>query len=698
MRAGARRSETRTELESSNFSFLDDLLYQGRQDRLDRYRVYDAMDQDVDIARALDMIAEHCTNTSDKTGIPFEFDLDEDEITTEDVSALYGSLDSWASINEWDKMLFRTVRNVVKYGDAFFIRDPNSFKLHAVAAKQVAGIFVDKNSREIEGYLFRDLNFLIPEIMNFGVPQVATTVTAATIGRGVPAGEMRRDAVVAADHVVHISLSEGRHTGGNGQHDDIWPFGESFLEQVYRDFRKRDLLESAALVHRMQRAPTRRIWYIDVGKMKPTLAKQYLRKLKDEILHKRVPTKFGGDDAMDAVYNPISQLEDIWLPQMAGGRGSKVENLEGQQWNGLEDLEYFNSKVNRGLRIPTSFLLGPEEGGATYNDGRVGTAYIQEIQFGKFCQRIQKNIDNPFDFEFKMYMKSRGIQVNSGDFAVVMTPPMNFEEYRQAALDSDRLNRMGTANGFPFVAKRTVLQRYGGLTHDEVIENEKDWAEENLKGYGSKTAQDGGGGGLSVGGGLDFGGPAPTAPGLPDSELGQPPGELGADGAQPVGQDGGITGVPAPGAGGGAPTGGAGGFPEGMGAFSKGKLLVEGDGRPTELGRAIMYSAKKGTTSNRTVVSEVLARNRQLKEADRRRLEESAEASRKDRSKAKKPVDMLFAMAEINPEEVVGRVPITLKHLRTLRLEKETGRRSLVKRMRQVARMYGGAGEASQPF
>ncbi len=34
----------------------------------------------------------------------------------------------------------------------------------------------------------------------------------------------------------------------------------------------------------------------------------------------------------------------------------------------MDDLEYFNSKVNRGLRIPTSFLLGPEEGGATFND------------------------------------------------------------------------------------------------------------------------------------------------------------------------------------------------------------------------------------------------------------------------------------------------------------------------------------------
>jgi hypothetical protein len=32
----------------------------------------------VDIARALDMIAEHCTNESPSTGIPFEFDMDED--------------------------------------------------------------------------------------------------------------------------------------------------------------------------------------------------------------------------------------------------------------------------------------------------------------------------------------------------------------------------------------------------------------------------------------------------------------------------------------------------------------------------------------------------------------------------------------------------------------------------------------------
>ena len=93
----------------------------------------------------------------------------------------------------------------------------------------------------------------------------------------------------------------------------------------------------------------------------------------------------GGTNVMDAAYNPLSIMEDYFFAQTAEGRGSKVDVLQGGDNLGeIDDLKYFNNKLLRGLRIPSSYLpTGPDDGTATYLDGRVGTALIQEYRFLK---------------------------------------------------------------------------------------------------------------------------------------------------------------------------------------------------------------------------------------------------------------------------------------------------------------------------
>ena len=84
-------------------------------------------------------------------------------------------------------------------------------------------------------------------------------------------------------------------------------------------------------------------------------------------------------------------MEDYFFAQTAEGRGSKVDVLQGGDNLGeIDDLKYFNNKLLRGLRIPSSYLpTGPDDGTATYQDGRVGTALIQEYRFSKYVERIQ---------------------------------------------------------------------------------------------------------------------------------------------------------------------------------------------------------------------------------------------------------------------------------------------------------------------
>jgi hypothetical protein len=104
-------------------------------------------------------------------------------------------------------------------------------------------------------------------------------------------------------------------------------------------------------------------------------------------------------------------LEDYFFAQTAEGRGSKVEVLPGGDNLGqIDDLKYFTNKLMRALRIPSSYMpTGPDDGTAAYNDGRVGTAFIQEYRFNKYCQRLQNLMMTPLDKEFKMFLKKKGM-------------------------------------------------------------------------------------------------------------------------------------------------------------------------------------------------------------------------------------------------------------------------------------------------
>jgi len=135
----------------------------------------------------------------------------------------------------------------------------------------------------------------------------------------------------------------------------------------------------------------------------------------------------------------------------------------------------------RALRIPSSYLpTGSDDGGSNFNDGRVGTAYIQELRFNKYCERLQSLMHEQFDTEFKMYLNNKGINIDSNVFDVKFNPPQNFASYRQAEMDTARVNTFSAMVAVPFMSKRFAMKRFLGLTQEEIAENETQWKEENI--------------------------------------------------------------------------------------------------------------------------------------------------------------------------------------------------------------------------
>jgi hypothetical protein len=265
--------------------------------------------------------------------------------------------------------------------------------------------------------------------------------------------------------------------------DNNFPFGNSLLESIFKVYKQKELLEDAIIIYRIQRAPERRVFYIDVGNMPSHLAMGFVERVKNEVNQRRIPSVTGGSQSViDAGYNPLSINEDYFFPQTAEGRGSKVDVLPGGTNLGeIDDLRYFTNKLFRALRIPSSYLpTGADDGGSSFNDGRVATHYIKYLLFNKSCERLQSLMNEQFDTEFKLYLHNKGINVDSNIFDVKFNPPQNFAAYRQTEMDTARVGTYGAVAAIPHLSKRFALKRFLGLTAEEMAENENMWKEENI--------------------------------------------------------------------------------------------------------------------------------------------------------------------------------------------------------------------------
>ena len=480
-------------------------VYTGHPNRIERYNQYEMMDVDAEINACLDIIAEFSTQRNDHNKTPFSFEYKEDP-TPHEVDLLTKQLQQWCKLNEFDTRMFKMFRNVVKYGDQIFVRDPENFKLYWVDMVKVIKVIVNESEGKLpEQYVIKDLNI---NLQNLTVAQKTNTDFAAnpTTGLGGTGGGGgaggggytvpsmpyntsgsrftlgQAESAIDSNHVVHLSLTEGL--------DRFWPFGQSILENVFKVYKQKELLEDAVLIYRVQRAPERRMFKIDVGNMPSHLAMAFVDRIKNEIHQRRIPSIHGGDSNVDATYNPLSMNEDYFFPVTAEGRGSSVEVLPGGQNLGeIDDLKYFNNRLARGLRVPSSYLpTGPDDNTTPLNDGRVGTAMIQEFRFNQYCERLQNYICHALDEEFKLFLRWRGFNIDTQLFDLEFNPPQNFAAYRQSELDTARVNTFSGMEAFPYISKRFALERFLGLSEEEIVKNEKLWAEENTEDSNAEPA------------------------------------------------------------------------------------------------------------------------------------------------------------------------------------------------------------------
>ena len=467
-------------------SMLPD-VYSGHPNRIDRYTQYENMDLDSEVNAALDILAEFCTQVNEDTRTAFDIHFHE-EATDNEKMILKEQLIAWYNLNEFDIRMFKIFRNTLKYGDQVFIRDPETYKWYWSEMNRVSKVIVNESQgKKPEIYYIRDLN---PNLQNNTITRPpgpndsyafapymggsrSYTAGGEVFSPNTRFGAGNNEFPVDADHVVHLSMTEGL--------DVNWPFGVSLFESIFKVFKQKELLEDAILIYRISRAPERRMFKIDVGNMPAHLAMQFVERVKNEINQRRIPTQSGGgQNLMDASYNPMSMNEDFFFPQTAEGRGSSGEVLPGGQNLGeIDDLRFFTNKMFRALRIPSSYLpTGPEDSDRNFNDGKVTTALIQEFRFNEYCKRLQKYLAPKFDTEFKLFLKYRGFELDNSIFEIRFNEPQNFAAYRDIELNSGRIAAFSQINQTDYLSKRFMLKKYLGLTDLEMAENDRMWHEE----------------------------------------------------------------------------------------------------------------------------------------------------------------------------------------------------------------------------
>ena len=466
------------------------MIYQGPTNRNERYTIYDGMEQDPIISWSLDVISDFVIQADKDNPFIIKYESN-NKLPESQTTTIEKELVEWVKLNDWKKRIYNSVRDILKYGDIFYIRDPETYELHKVNIYDVLGVVVD-DLKNPTHYVIKNVDLNVPaklatttnndietnnflNTINSNFPSVANANNSSYITNTNGVDDQTK-ITVEAKNVLHISL--------NIDNVILYPFGISILENVYKAYIQKMLLQDCVLLYRIKNATEKLIYNIPVGSIPRYKRKEYLEKIKNELSQRRMPSKDsdGVFNTIDVAYNSIPMNEDYFLPVDADGIQPKIEKLPGGQNLGeINDLVYWENLLIRGLKVPQSWIpYGPTDGQRTVPTNTSNT-YVQELRFFKYCSRIQDIISPEYDLDFKIYLKHKGINVDENSFNLTFNEPSNITELTEEEIRKSRLDAFSSAIHNPYISKRFALKYYLKLTEDEFNENQRLLMEENQK-------------------------------------------------------------------------------------------------------------------------------------------------------------------------------------------------------------------------
>ena len=387
-----------------------------QQVRREVFRDYDAMDNDPILASALDIYADEST-LKNEFGNQLTIVSDNDKVQEILRNLFYDILNIEFNLWPW-------VRNMCKYGDFFL-------GLEIAEGKGIVNVTPHSvyNTERLER-----TDPSNPNSVKFKITED-------------PNGKEEYENF----EIAHFRLLA----------DTNWlPYGKSMIENGRRLWKQLSLMEDAMLIHRIMRAPEKRVFKVDIGNIPPTEVDNYMQRIINKM--KKVPFVDRNTGDYNLKYNMQNLTEDFYLPVRGGDSGTNIENLAGLEYATIEDIDYLKNKLFAALKIPKAYL-GYEE-----NIAGKATLAAEDVRFARTIERIQRTVISELTKIAIVHLYSQGIQDSEMvNFELQLVNPSFIYEQEKVNLWSEKIRLAQDIQGLNMLSKDWVYDNIFKLSDAE---------------------------------------------------------------------------------------------------------------------------------------------------------------------------------------------------------------------------------------
>ena len=325
------------------------------------YSEYDVMDQDAIIASALDILADESTLKNDMGEVL------QIRSANEDIQKILYNL--FYDVLNIEFNLWMWIRQMCKYGD-FFLKLEIAEKYGVYNVIPYTAYHIERQ----EGFNPKNPSDVRFRYAPDGMDNLSSGMYPVP---GATSGNLMNEQGIFFDNyeMAHFRLISDVN---------YLPYGRAYIEPARKLFKQYMLMEDAMLIHRIARAPEKRIFYMNVGSIPPNEIETFMQKTISQL--KRTPFQDNKTGDYNLKYNMQNMLEDFYIPVRGNDTTTKIETAPGLQYDGIQDVEYLRGKLFAALKIPKAFL-GYEED----IEGKATLAQ-QDIRFARTIERIQRII------------------------------------------------------------------------------------------------------------------------------------------------------------------------------------------------------------------------------------------------------------------------------------------------------------------
>jgi len=414
------------------------LSYQAA--RIELFRDYDTMDMDPIIASALDIYADECV-TKNEMGKILTVHTNDTNIKQILENLFYDILNIEFNMWSW-------TRNLVKYGD-FYLK-----------------MYI---SPEYGVYMIEPISsYNVTRVENSDLNNKNYTKFQINLPEGGKIEELENY------QVAHFRLLSD---------SNFLPYGKSMIEGGRRVWKQLSLMEDAMLIHRVMRAPEKRVFKVDVGNIPPQEVDQYMEKLMNKT--KKIPYLDPNTGDYNLRFNLQNMVEDFYLPVRGSDSGTSIEPLSGMEFTGIDDINYLKNKMLAALKIPKAFL--------GYEEDLSGKATLasEDVRFAKTINRVQKILVSELKKIAIVHLYSQGYTDDQlVNFDLELTNPSVILETEKVKIWSDKVTLAKDMVEQKMFSRKWIYNNVFKLSDEDVDLQKNDIVEDAKDNYRFKQIEE----------------------------------------------------------------------------------------------------------------------------------------------------------------------------------------------------------------